>query len=88
MAESAPRHARSLVARPDQPLIGVILEEDGREVVRYFVDEDEADSAMSHTAAQAALSVIGAWSDLDWDEAVEMLERIRHETPPTPPISL
>lgn len=81
-----PHHG--LLVRNDQPLIGVILKEDGREVVRYFTDEEEADAAIPQSATQEALSVIGAWSDLDWDEAVEALDRIRHETPPTPPIEL
>ena len=29
----------------------------------------------------------GAWSDLDWDEAEKELDRIRHESNPTPPIT-
>lgn len=33
-----------------------------------------------------ALSLAGAWSDLDWDEMYEALDRIRHESEPTPPI--
>jgi hypothetical protein len=37
---------------------------------------------------QDALGVIGAWEDLDWDEMVASLDRIRHESVPTPPIEL
>jgi hypothetical protein len=37
---------------------------------------------------QDALSLAGAWSHLDWDDMVEMLDRIRHESKPTPPIKL
>lgn len=35
---------------------------------------------------QAALAVIGAWSDLDWEEFSAELDRIRHASRPTPPI--
>jgi len=34
------------------------------------------------------LPVAGAWSHLDWDEMVEALDRIRHDSKPTPPIEL
>jgi hypothetical protein len=37
-------------------------------------------------SVQQALNLAGAWSDLDWDETVEVLDRIRHESVPTPPI--
>ncbi len=70
------------------PLIGLIFEENGREVVRYFTEEEAADAAVTQNATQKALDVIGAWSDLDWDETVAALDRIRHESKPTPPIKV
>jgi hypothetical protein len=76
----------SLTVLPDQPLIGVPAEEEGREVTRYFTDEAAADAALEDEGVQQALSVIGAWSHLDWDQAVQELDRIRHESTPTPPI--
>jgi hypothetical protein len=36
----------------------------------------------------STLEVIGAWRDLDWDETVAALDRIRHESKPTLPIKL
>ena len=36
--------------------------------------------------ARVALSAFGAWSDMDWEETREALDRIRHESTPTPPI--
>lgn len=77
----------SLLVRDDQPLIGVIVRENGQEVTRYFTDEEEADAA-TPDSVQRALSLAGAWADMDWDEALEELERIGHEVPPTPPIDL
>jgi hypothetical protein len=35
-----------------------------------------------------ALSVLGAWDDLDWDDMAATFERIRHENPPSPPVEL
>ena len=37
---------------------------------------------------QAALALAGAWSDLAWDELEQALDRIRHESPPTPPLAV
>ena len=72
--------------RAEAALIGLLVEEDGRDVVHYFADEAAADAARPHRIKPAALSVIGAWSDLDWDEMERELDRIRHESRPTPPV--
>jgi len=88
MAERKRQPAPSLLVQGNQPLIGIPCEEQGHEVVRYFTDEKAADAALTHHTTQAALSVIGAWSDLDWEEMVTALERMRHESTPTPPIEL
>ena len=70
----------------DQPLVGIFARENGRDVVRYFADEAQVEAALPKDSIQAALSLAGAWSDLDWDEAIDALDRIRHESKPTPPI--
>ena len=88
MAERKRQPQPGLLVQDNQPLIGIPFEEKGQEVVRYFTDEKAADAAVSHSTTQAALSVIGAWSDMDWEEMVEALDRIRHESKPTPPIEL
>jgi hypothetical protein len=69
----------SLLVDDDQPLIGVIVRENGQDVTRYFTDEAAADAA-TPDSVQQALSVIGAWSDLDWEEMEQALDRIRHES--------
>jgi hypothetical protein len=76
----------SLVVGADQPLTGLFLEEDGREVVKYFTDELEADAAVSDGATAEAKALAGAWSHMDWDELADSLDRIRHESEPTPPL--
>lgn len=78
----------SLAVALEQPLIGLFLEEDGRQVVRYFADEAAADAAVADDATARALAAIGSWSDLDWDETAAALDRIRHESTPTPPIEV
>jgi hypothetical protein len=88
MAEPLPRPEQGLLADEDEPLIALVFEENGREVVRYFTSDEEADAAVGPDSIQAALDLAGAWSDLDWDEMVEGLDRIRHESPPSPPISI
>jgi hypothetical protein len=85
-AGQQPTNATSLAVRPDQPLIGIVLIEDGHEVARYFTDEAEADAAVATLTAADARDLAGAWSDLDWEETLRELERIRHESVPTPPI--
>ncbi len=76
----------SFTVKADQPLIGVIGQQDGQEVVRYFTDEQELDQRSREQSIQKALELAGAWSDLDWDEMEQALDRIRHESKPTPPI--
>lgn len=71
-----------------QPLIGIPFSENGHEVVRYFADEAAADAAVSEQAIQLAVRLAGSWSDLDWDEMEAALDHIRHESRPTPPITL
>jgi hypothetical protein len=83
MAELQPQQP-SFVVRRDQPLIGIPDQEDGQEVTRYFADEAAADAATSASTIELALSAIGSWSDLDWDEMEEALDQIRHANPPTP----
>ena len=77
---------QSLVLDARQALVAIPLEEAGREVVRYFPDEEPAEAATSDQSVQRALALAGAWSDLDWDEMERELHRIGHEAPPTPPL--
>ena len=88
MAERRRDPSLSLVAESDQPLIAIPLDEDGREGVRYLVAEAVSDAAQLERVTREALGVIGAWDDLDWDELEAALDRIRHESRPTPPIEL
>ena len=80
--------SQSIVTIPsNQPLIGIPFEENGQEVIRYFSEEALTRRGNSQRT-QEALSLAGAWSDLNGDEMLEELDRIRHQSTPTPPIDL
>jgi hypothetical protein len=55
-------------------------------VTHFFVEEDADEQTTSDQALQKALAAIGSWSDLDWEETADALDRIRHESTPTPPV--
>lgn len=77
----------ALTVNPDRPLIGIVLLEEGGEVVRYFADEADADAAVSRIVS-GSRSLAGVWADLDWEDAVDALDCIRHESEPTAPIDV
>lgn len=85
MADPLRQPGPGLIVGRKQMLFGVPVDENGHEAVRYFVEDADPELDEDEGVRQA-LSVIGAWSDLDWDEALDELDRIRHESPPTPPI--
>jgi hypothetical protein len=39
-------------------------------------------------AIEETLALAGSWSDLDWNEMLASLDRIRHSSKPTPPLEL
>lgn len=89
MTKQPPHQTASILARSDQPLIGIITEQNGQEMVRYFADEQAADAAASKDNVRRALELIGAWRGLmDWEDVERDLDRIRHESEPTPPVEL
>jgi hypothetical protein len=90
MAELQPQQP-SFVVRRDQPLIGIPDQEDGQEVTRYFLDDEAAHQAIGQASIQRALDLAGAWEHLDLEEGPDMLDeldRIRHESKPSPPLKL
>lgn len=80
MGKHVSRAMRHVTARAGQPLIAVPVEHDGDEAIQYFVDEVAADAALGQTPA---LKLAGIWSDLDADDMLAALDRIRHERAPT-----
>ena len=88
MAEQQLGRMAGFIVPRNQPLIGIISHDDGQEVVHYFAEEADADAAISSNVIQEILSLAGSWSDLNWDVVEKELSRIRHESSPTPPLSL
>ena len=85
----SPQPAGELVVERGQRVVAIPRFENGREVVRYVVEAESPERAATTPLPESvriALSLAGAWSDLDWDETVDALDRIRHESQPTPPI--
>ena len=89
MTELQPNPHPRMTVRADQPLIGVIRQRQGQEVVEYFVEEADGDQASAQARRQRAVSLLGAWSHLDdSDDFLDELDRIRHQSKPTPPMEL
>jgi hypothetical protein len=84
-AAAAP--GRRLDVRPGQTLIMVPWRDGDEEVVSYFNDADEARAFTGRRPGESALSVLGAWSDLDWEEFLDYLDRIKAESKPSPPLT-
>jgi hypothetical protein len=80
----------SLIVRGDQPLLGVPVGGGDQPDVEYFTDEQESDEASPTRRAdiRRALQLAGAWADMAWDGVLDELDRIRHESEPTPPLDL
>ena len=83
---SHPERISSLVVERDDRLIAFPLIENGRDVVHDVAETGTPTRAHLPGSVQDALDLAGVWIDLDWDETVEALERIRQESQPTPPI--
>ena len=72
--------------RRGQALIAIPDDVDGEEITLYFASQETADAWLADRRLSTALAAIGSWSDLDWEETLQALDRIRHESKPTPPI--
>lgn len=77
---------RGFTARDDAPLVGVMLDKNGEAFTHYFIEDGHDGAERSSATLEAALNVIGAWSDLNGDEMASALDEIRHASLPTPPI--
>jgi hypothetical protein len=88
MAEHKDGDAQSIVVKKNHPLIGLLIEENGEWTERYFSSEEDARAAVAKSRRGPAKSLAGVWSDLDTDEMLRELDRIRHESPPSPSLEL
>jgi hypothetical protein len=52
-------------------------------LIEQALEQAQADESMRD---QAPESYAGAWSDLPDDDEFDTLDKLRHETPPSPPV--
>lgn len=83
-AHETERQHRSLKVGPGEPLIAIPAEDGG---TIYYTSEEAARADRTDETLQRALDLAGAWSDLDWDAAMDALDRIRHESGPSAPFT-
>lgn len=79
---------RQLVVERGEAVVAVPFIENGREMVRYSVvtQPEPVPTDEIPESVRVALSLAGAWSDLDDDEMDGALWHIRHDSVPTPPM--
>ena len=87
------RSPKGLTTRPGQPLIGIPIREGEDEVVHYFASDEEADQALARDeqSVERALSLAGAWEELDAEDGpdpLDVLDQMRHASRPSPPLRL
>jgi len=87
MSDIAALSGQRLIAHADQPLIAVPIVQDGEERICYFVDDAGADAALVHAGTKRPIKLAGVWSDLNEEDVLASLDRIRHESTPTPPLT-
>jgi hypothetical protein len=87
-AERQDEQRATLTVLRDAPLIGVPRSLNAELTVTYYADEAAADAAITDEVVRNALALAGAWADVPWEELEAGLDRIRHESEPTPPIEL
>lgn len=78
----------TFTTRGKEPLIAIPVEEDGETVTYYFNSYKQADAfTKKKQSLQKALDAIGSWAYLDTDDGpdpLDELDKMRHESKPTP----
>ncbi len=65
-----------------------ILRENSHDVALLTPVDTERKQQTNRQAIEETLALAGSWKDLDFDDMIEQLDRIRHESKPTPPLEL
>src|SRR5712692_8400979 len=64
------------------------LRRDNKIVAVLTPVETEGKQQQKQQAIEETLALAGSWSELDFDDMIQQLDRIRHESKPTPPLEL
>jgi hypothetical protein len=59
-----------------------------KKTVAILMPVEPATHPKKQQAIKETLALAGSWSDLDWNEMLATLDRIRHESKPPPPFEL
>lgn len=88
MAGNGSRNGTELIVRKGEALVGVPDAENGEPITRVYVRNLRSPGRPNAETLALALSAICAWKELDWEFTLAELDRIRHESEPTPPLDL
>lgn len=88
MSATQNKRPRELLVERGETVIAEPVIVTSREMMRYSVvtETEPASTDEIPESIRNALSLAGAWSDLDDDEMDEALWHIRHDSVPTPPM--
>ncbi len=78
-AEPHERQTHALTVRSDQMLFAIPVEEEGIEETLFTTEDIEP-------AGDEPIKLAGAWSHLNWDEALAFFDRLDRESVPSDPI--
>src|SRR5947209_8935490 len=65
-----------------------VLRENSHDIALLTPVDTEKKQKTNQQAIEETLALAGSWKDLDFDDMLEQLDRIRHESKPTPPLTL
>jgi hypothetical protein len=64
------------------------LQKDNKTIAVLTPVEPKKKQKKNQQAIEETLALAGSWKALDFDEMLEQLDRIRHESKPSPPFTL
>ena len=65
-----------------------LLRENSHDIALLTPVDTERKQQTNRQAIEETLALAGSWKDLDFDDMIEQLDRIRHKSKPTPPLAL
>ena len=65
-----------------------LLRDNSHDVALLTPVSTERKQQTNRQAIEETLALAGSWKDLDFDDMIEQLDRIRHDSKPTPPLTL
>jgi len=76
-----------MVERAEATKKPLTLKRDNK-IVAVLTPVETEKKQQNKKALEETLALAGAWKDLDFDDMLQQLDKIRHESKPTPPLAL